>query len=214
MKKRSSKMEPLIETIATGPFMVNCYIVADRKAGVAAVIDPGYDADNILLRLAKLNVKVKYILLTHAHVDHIGALKALKETTGAELLVHKGESLILKAAPAQSLMFGLKIELPPKPDRYLEEGEVIKFGSVELKVIHTPGHSPGGLCFSMDGVIFVGDTLFAGSIGRTDLPGGSHETLIEMIRTKLFVYPDDTQVLSGHGPATTIGYEKNYNPFF
>ena len=207
-------MEYLLEKLVVGPIAVNCYILADKGTKEAAVIDPGDEADAILLTMAKMKVRAKYVLLTHAHVDHVAALKSIVQTMGAQLLMHKADSLMLKTAPAQALAFGLKISIPPKADRYVDDGDEIELGAMKIKVLHTPGHSGGCVCYAVDGMLFVGDTLFAGSIGRTDLPGGSYEDLIEGVRTKLFAYDDKTMVYPGHGPETTIGNEKKYNPFF
>lgn len=160
-------------------------------------------------------MNVKAVVSTHAHVDHIGALKDIKNALGADIMMHQAELPVLKTASRMARLFGISIDDPPEPDRFIAEGDQVSCGSITLKVIETPGHSPGGISLlTSDGkVCFAGDTLFAGSIGRTDLPGGDYHTLIESIKTKLIPLGDDVKVLSGHGPATTMGVERRYNPF-
>lgn len=206
----------ILEKLELGPFGTNCYVIGDEKTREAAVIDPGFSADEILLTLARHKLKLIYIIITHAHIDHIGATKALKESTDAPILIHKEESKYLKTSPAQAIMFGMKPSLPPSADQYIKEGEEIKIGSIVLKVILTAGHSPGGISLhaATEKVIFVGDSLFSGSIGRTDLIGGDYNLLIRMIREKIFTLPEDTRVCPGHGPDTSVGFEKKHNPFF
>jgi glyoxylase-like metal-dependent hydrolase (beta-lactamase superfamily II) len=150
---------------------------------------------------------------THGHFDHIGANKAIKEATGAELLIHEGDSSILASASKQSAAFGMNAVSSPPADRYVKHGDVIDAGEVSLKVLHTPGHTPGGISLLEKGMVFTGDALFAGSIGRTDFPGGDLMTLLRSIKTNLMTLPDDTRVFSGHGPASTIGDERQENPF-
>jgi hydroxyacylglutathione hydrolase len=203
----------IIKELAVGPIMANCFIVGCETTKSAVVIDPGDEADKILLSLAESNLTVKYILNTHGHFDHVGGNKKMKEATGAEILIHAGDAPMLEQLSTASMAFGLSVENSPPADRTIDEGDQIKFGDITLNVIHTPGHSPGGVAFSADGIVFVGDSLFAGSIGRTDFPGGDYNTLISSIKTKLFPLGDDVRVYTGHGPATTIGQEKRMNPF-
>jgi len=203
----------IIKDLVVGPIMANCFIVGCEDTRAAVVIDPGADADKILMALANLKLTVKYILNTHGHFDHVGANKRMKEVTGAEILIHSMDASMLGRLSASAAAWGMSAEDSPDPDRTLADGDTVAFGNITLKVIHTPGHTPGGISFSTDGHVFVGDTLFAGSIGRTDFPGGDYETLISSIRNKLFLLDDDVQVLTGHGPETSIGQEKRYNPF-
>ncbi len=209
--KKNNPMQ--ISRLIVGPLQVNCYIVYDEKTREAMVIDPGDDGQEILGLVKSKGLKVKYIVNTHAHFDHVGANKNLKEATGAELLIHEGDSALLGATPNQARMFGMTAPSSPKADRYVKHGDVITAGDVSLTVLHTPGHSAGGISLKGDGVVFTGDALFAGSIGRTDLMGGDLMTLITAIKEHLMTLPDDTVVLSGHGPQSTIGEERRDNPF-
>jgi glyoxylase-like metal-dependent hydrolase (beta-lactamase superfamily II) len=193
--------------------MANCFIVGCDQTREAVVIDPGADSDKILMALADLKLKVKYILNTHGHFDHVSANKKMKEVTGADIMIHTLDAPMLSRLSASAAAWGMSAEDSPAPDRTLAEGDTVSFGNITLNVIHTPGHTPGGISFSTDGHVFVGDTLFAGSIGRTDFPGGDYDTLISSIRNKLFLLDDDIQVLTGHGPETSIGQEKRFNPF-
>ncbi|MEN6473149.1 MAG: MBL fold metallo-hydrolase [Syntrophaceae bacterium] len=205
----------LLSTVVVTEFMTNCFIVADEETKEALVIDPGGEGDRIRSEINRLGVKVIGIINTHAHVDHIGANQAIKDAYGCEILMHNAEMPVLQVASKMGRLFGVNLEQPPSPDRYLAEGDTIAFGINTLKVLETPGHSPGGISLvSSDGrSCFSGDTLFAGSIGRTDLPGGDYETLIQAIKTKLIPLGDDIRIYPGHGPATSIGSEKRYNPF-
>ncbi len=203
----------IIKKLAVGPLMANCFIVACEKTKEAVVIDPGDETDRILWSLAELGLTVKYIINTHGHFDHVGGNKEMKEATGADILINSLDAPMLSQLSAAAASFGLSTDNSPPPDKALEDGDIISFGSITLKVIHTPGHSPGGIALYADGNLFVGDTLFAGSIGRSDLPGGDMHTLISSIKNKLFVLDDDVKVFPGHGPDTTIGQEKRTNPF-
>jgi hydroxyacylglutathione hydrolase len=203
----------IIEFLPVGPIMANCYIVGCKETHEASVIDPGDEAERILLKLAALKLKVKYIINTHGHFDHVGANRKMKEATGADILIHALDAPMLGSLAQAAASFGLKSENSPPPDKTVDDGDIITFGKISLKVIHTPGHSPGGISLYTKGHLFVGDTLFQGSIGRTDLPGGNFNTLKSSIQNKLFPLDDNIRVFTGHGPETSIGKEKRYNPF-
>jgi len=203
----------ILMRLVVGPLQVNCFIVADEKTKEAVVIDPGDDAAEILKLINDKGLKVKYIVNTHGHFDHVGANKAVKEATGAELLIHEADAQLMASAASHSSMFGMKPVSSPPADRFVKDGEVITAGEIALKVVYTPGHSQGGISLLGQGIAFTGDSLFAGSIGRTDFPGGDLKTLLRSIKKNLMTLPDDTKVFSGHGPASTIGDERNENPF-
>lgn len=203
----------LLDCLTVGWFAANCYIVGCSASKEAAVIDPGDEAQRILLTVKDMGVTVRYVVNTHAHVDHIGANAEIIRATGALLCIHRLDADSL-ADPMRNLSSWGGEPLPAlSADRLLEEGDVLEIGEMRFRVLHTPGHTPGGICLEGEGVVFSGDTLFAGSVGRTDFPGGSHVALIDAIRTKLFPLPDDTVIYPGHGPSTTIGEEKRSNPF-
>ncbi len=202
-----------IQSLTVGPIQATCFIVGDEQTKEAVVIDPGDEARRIFSGLQKHSLTLKYIINTHGHFDHVGANKALKSLTGAPILIHQGDAPMLSGLSGSARMWGMQAEDSP-PDQLIKDGDRITFGQITLQVIHTPGHSPGGISLYTPKVVFVGDTLFAGSIGRTDFPGGDYDLLISGVRNRLFVLGDDVQVFPGHGPDTTIGYEKKYNPFF
>ena len=199
--------------LVVGPLQVNCFILADEKTLDAVVIDPGDDAEDILKIIRDKRLKVRYVVDTHAHFDHVGANKAIKDATGALLLLHEADAAALASVSKQSSAFGMVTVSSPPADKYVKHGDVITAGEVALKVLHTPGHTPGGISLLEQGMVFTGDALFAGSIGRTDFPGGDLTTLLRSIKTNLMTLPDDTKVFSGHGPASTIGDERRDNPF-
>lgn len=205
----------LFETIVVGELGVNCYLLADRETGAGVVIDPGAEPERIIAALTKNKIAVTYILNTHGHFDHIGANGRLVEATGGKLLIHRDDEPFLSRASQAARMYGLTATDSPAPAAYLTEGEELRFGRHQLQVIHIPGHSPGGCCFYLpqEGILISGDSLFADSIGRTDLPGGSQAQLVLSIRDKLLTLPPETRVYPGHGPATTIGHEKRHNPY-
>jgi hydroxyacylglutathione hydrolase len=200
--------------LVVGPIQSNCYILGCERTKEAVVIDPGGDVDKILLALAKDHLRCVYIINTHGHFDHAAENKRLKEVTGAQLIIHRADAPMILNQARSSGMWGMKVDDSPPPDRYVEEGEYITFGDISLKVLHTPGHSGGGISLVTDKMAFVGDTLFAGSIGRTDFPGGDYEGLLRNVREKIFPLGDEVVIYPGHGPKTTVGRERRTNPFF
>jgi hydroxyacylglutathione hydrolase len=202
-----------------GPFFKNGFVVACPATHDAVLIDPGDEVDTLLAIAADRQLAIKHILLTHAHVDHVTGVAAAKRALGVSVYLHRDDLFLYDQAVEMGRMFGLRVEPQPPIDRFYEAGETIPFGNCLATPHHTPGHCPGGVCLQIssgDGPgkdLFVGDTLFAGSIGRTDLPGGDYQTLLDSIRTVLFAFGDDARVYPGHGPATTIGEERRTNPF-
>lgn len=203
----------IFQSLLVGPLGVNCYIVGDEHTRHAIVIDPGGNARDILNALERIRLSVTTIVNTHAHFDHLLALNEVRNATRAPFLIHEAEAPILSAAQASAATFGLHIDQPKNADRLVHDGDVIQDGEIQLTVLHTPGHTPGGICLRMEDRVLVGDTLFQGSIGRTDFPGGDYAALLQSIRDKLLPLPDKTIVYPGHGAATTIGEEKQLNPF-
>ena len=203
----------IIKSLAVGPIQANCFIIGCEKTMAGAVIDPGDDADRIMSEVESASLQIERIINTHGHFDHVGGNRQLKAATNAELLIHALDAPMLTQLDHMAGAFGLKAENSPEPDRLVADGDTITVGELQLEVIHTPGHTPGGISLHVDSSVFVGDTLFQGSIGRTDFPGGDFDTLLTSIRSRLFTLDDDTTVFTGHGPETTIGTEKQFNPF-
>jgi glyoxylase-like metal-dependent hydrolase (beta-lactamase superfamily II) len=205
----------ILETFPVGPLGCNCTILGDEEAGEAIVIDPGYEVQRIHRRLIDLGLKLKQILVTHGHIDHVGGALKLKKLTGAPILMNEGDLPQLKIMDAQAAWLGMETPETAPPDESLSDGLQVGLGRFPAVAIHTPGHTQGSVClhFAPLKLLVAGDTLFARSIGRTDLPGGNSNQILESIETRLLILPDETRVLPGHGPATTIGAERESNPF-
>jgi glyoxylase-like metal-dependent hydrolase (beta-lactamase superfamily II) len=207
----------IIKQIIVGSMAVCCYIVACEETGKAAVVDPGGDEKKILAEIKNKGYVVDYIIATHGHPDHVCGNRIIQEATGAKIVMHKLDSLFFNKPEVLKYFSMLGLEASPPIDREVEEGDVIIIGATSLKVLHTPGHTPGGMCLYNAPDLITGDTLFVGGLGRTDFPGGSHEQLLTSIRTKLLVLPAETVVWPGHGyggDRSTIGAEKQSNPYF
>ena len=209
----------ILETRAVEPFFKNGYVIGCDETREAVVIDPGDEVDALIDAVGQHGLQVKYILLTHAHLDHISGVDRAKRALPVPVALHRDDNFLYEHAVQQGIAFGYHVDRQPPVDFFYEGEGPIRFGRYVVRVLHTPGHSPGGVCLVVTkegdrtATLFVGDTLFAGSIGRTDLPGGDLPTLLNSIRSVLFTFPDETVVLSGHGPATTIGHERRSNPF-
>lgn len=203
----------IISSFHTGPLAVNSYVVTDEKTKKTFIVDPGGHNQNMVNHIKKNNLVVEYLILTHGHGDHLGGVPGLmKEFPDARLVVGIHDKMLLESADLNmSAMLGHAVTL--SADIYAADGETMKVGDLELKFLHTPGHTPGGICILVENVVFSGDTLFEQSIGRTDFPGSSYQAIVKSIREKLFTLPDDTVVLPGHMGQTTIGFEKENNPF-
>lgn len=202
-----------LKQLPVGPIDANCFIIGDEDAKIGAIIDPGDEPERIMAEVEKTGLDIKFMISTHGHFDHNGAAKVLKEKHGIEYIVHEEDMTFVTVIKEAGAKWGLEVDDAPEPDRFVEDGDVLEVGSLKLKVIHTPGHSPGGICIYIESekVLFSGDTLFQRSIGRTDFRLGSMEDLSRSIREKLYVLPDEVVVYTGHGGSTTIGDEKTGN---
>jgi hydroxyacylglutathione hydrolase len=203
------------EILPVGPLQCNCSIVGDETSREALVIDPGDEIDSILALLKKHGLAVKQIVVTHAHIDHVGGAMKLKQATGAPILLNENDSALLAMLDVQASWLGMKAPGQVSIDQNIAEGDVVKAGSLQGEVMHTPGHTEGSICvlFAPQNLLIAGDTLFAGSIGRTDLPGGNYKKIIDSLHGRLLALPDQTIVVPGHGSLTTIGRERESNPF-
>ncbi len=205
----------IIETFPVGLLQCNCTIFGSEQTREAIVIDPGDDIDVVLERLKKHNLTAKFIIATHGHIDHVGGFKLLKDATGAPVYLHRGDEFLYEAMPMQARLLGITTPEATEIDGYFEHGDEIGTGEIKLEALHTPGHTPGSLCFHTPTVerLFAGDTLFFGSIGRTDLWGGDYDQIIDSLKTRIVTLPEETIVVPGHGPNTTIGRERKFNQF-
>jgi len=195
---KTGKDIAMLRKLVVGPYQTNCYILGCKETGQGLVIDPGDEVLRIVKEITRSGLSIRYIAITHGHIDHVGGVSELKRITRAPVLIHRLDAGALGT----------------RPDVFLEEGQTIEVGNYSISVIHTPGHSPGGVCLYAPGAVFTGDTLFAGSVGRTDFPGGSHELLVQGVKQKIFPLGDSLRVYPGHGPESTIGRERMTNPFF
>jgi glyoxylase-like metal-dependent hydrolase (beta-lactamase superfamily II) len=204
-----------LEMLTVSPFQENCYIIGDEESGVGAVVDPGDEAARIALAVEQTDLDVASIIITHAHIDHVGAVAALVDEYACPVLMHAEAEPMLAQLPTQAMMMGLKFGKVPAVDHYIGDEEVLEVGDLKLRALYTPGHAPGHLAFYIEdeGLVLSGDALFAGSVGRADLPGGSMEVLMRSIEERLLTLPDETRVFPGHGPQTEIGNERTSNPF-
>ena len=206
--------EIIIRGMVVGSFAENCWVIGNRRSGEAICVDPGDQPDEILAMARDMGVHIKRIANSHAHIDHILGVGGVREATGAQFLLHRGDlDLARNTAAAARNWMGRDIPQPPDPDAFLDDEDDIDVDGLKLRVIHTPGHTQGSVCFYANGVLFAGDTLFQGSIGRTDLPGGDYDEEMKSIVERLLVLPDDTIVLPGHMDQTTIGHERERNPY-
>jgi hydroxyacylglutathione hydrolase len=203
------------EILPVGPLQCNCSVIADENSRGAMVIDPGDDIEDIVAILNKHHLTVKQIVITHAHIDHVGGAMKLKKATGAPILLNQNDTTLLKMLDVQAAWLGMATPGPVQIDQNLSNGDKVSTGSLKAEVLHTPGHTEGSIClyFAPEKKLIAGDTLFAGSIGRTDLPGGSYKKIIESLHERVLALPDDTVVVPGHGELTSIGRERDSNPF-
>lgn len=202
----------IIKRLSVGPLETNAYIVGDEETKKAIVVDPGDEPDRILDEVKSDGLNVESVICTHAHFDHIGAAGDIKKETGAKILLHKNDLEAYDLAKDQAAFWGFSIDELPRPDEFVDEGDEIKVGNLSFKVLHTPGHSKGGICLEGEGIIITGDTIFQGSVGRTDFPGGSIDELKKSFK-RIIDLPEETRIYCGHGPETTVGSERKFNFF-
>ncbi|MBD3304772.1 MBL fold metallo-hydrolase [candidate division KSB3 bacterium] len=202
-----------LDTLVVGPLQENSYVVACEETQEAVIIDPGAEAERIYRVVTFHGFTLKYVMNTHGHIDHVGGVAEILEETGVPFLIHEDERDLIKGIENDPLQAYLRVKAPPLPETFLHDGDCITVGTLEFQVLHTPGHTPGGVCFLTGEILFCGDTLFSNSIGRTDLPGGNHNQLLTSIREKLLPLEDHVKVYPGHGTSTTIGSERQFNPF-
>jgi len=205
----------ILEMLTVGPFQENCYIIGDAESGVGALIDPGDEAARIAMAVEETGLEIGSIIVTHAHIDHVGAVVGLVDEYACPVLMHAEAEPMLEGLPTQAMMMGLRFGNVPTVDRHVADEEVLEVGDLRFRSLYTPGHAPGHLAFYVEDerLVLSGDALFAGSVGRVDLPGGSMEVLMRSIEESLLTLPDETVVYPGHGPRTTIGNERVSNPF-
>jgi glyoxylase-like metal-dependent hydrolase (beta-lactamase superfamily II) len=203
------------EILPVGPLQCNCSIIGDETSREAIVVDPGDDIEQIVALIKKHNLQVKQIVITHAHIDHVGGAMKLRAATSAPILLNQNDYALLKMLDMQAAWIGMRNPGTVEIDQSLEQADTVKAGALSAQVLHTPGHTEGSIClyFPAESKLIAGDTLFAGSIGRTDLPGGSYEKIIYSLHDRVLALPDETIVIPGHGPLTTIGEERESNPF-
>lgn len=208
-----SKLNFGIECRAEAPFFKNGYVLFCRETKRAAYLDPGDEVERMLEWIDDEGLTLECVLNTHGHLDHISGIRTLKGLYSVPVYLHRHDEELYDSLVQQGNWFGLQFEAPPKIDGYLEDGQIVKVGNLEIKVVHTPGHSPGSVCLVVGDHVFCGDLIFAGSVGRVDLPGGSGPILMESIETRILTLPDETVLLPGHGNATSVGAERYGNPF-
>jgi hydroxyacylglutathione hydrolase len=205
----------ILEALTVGPFQENCYVIGDEETGTGTLVDPGDEGTRIALAVEQTGLDIAQIIITHAHIDHVGAVAALADEYACPVLMHAEAEPMLQQLPTQAMMMGLRFGKVPVVDRHIEDEEILEVGGLRLKSLYTPGHAPGHLAFYLadDRLVLSGDALFAGSVGRTDLLGGDMDLLMCSINERLLTLPDETRVLPGHGPESTIGEERAHNPF-
>ncbi|HEX2187274.1 MAG TPA: MBL fold metallo-hydrolase [Longimicrobiaceae bacterium] len=213
MPEPGGRGEAVVRTFSGGPFAQNMFLVACARTGKAILVDPGAATRQALAEAKRQGTEVERIVLTHSHLDHVDGVPLAKRETGVPVVMHREAEQMFRAAAVQAQMFGVHVEAMPEPDGWLEPGVPVHFGECELEVRYTPGHAPGHVTLVGEGFALVGDCVFRGSIGRTDLPGGDFQTLMRSIREQILTLPDETVLYSGHGPETTVGFERVANPF-